>query len=377
MTQATPASPSRVLHVIHGMRRGGLETGVLNLAHGLPRAEFTQGICCLAERGELADRLPKDVPLWVLDRGKHDTGLWFRLARVLKQWRPHVIHCRNWNAWLDTLIAYWLTGRRGALVWSFHGFTSAARPPWRRRVASRVLARFTPHLMAVCQDSAQRYGHDAGIDPRRFSILYNGVNLDRFQPGSNRPVLRQELGLPADALLVITVASLVPIKDHAGLLQGLANVKAQLPANAYFLWLGEGEEQARLMALRDTLGLAERVQLLGNSDQVPRFLGAADLFVLPSLLEGMSNAIIEAMASGLPVVARAVGGNIELVVDGETGRLVPSQDPQALGTAIVELLTQPEQCYAMGQRARAHAAEKFGLDAMMANYATFYRRLGQ
>ena len=112
----------KVLHVIHGLRRGGLENGVVNLLNGLPTGKVEQAVCCLDERGEMAGRLARDVTITVLNRGRHDLRVPLRLARLLRDWRPDVVHCRNCNAWLDTVAAHRLAGRQGTLVWSFHGF---------------------------------------------------------------------------------------------------------------------------------------------------------------------------------------------------------------------------------------------------------------
>ncbi len=371
-TGVSVRQPIRLVHVIHGLRRGGLENGVVNLCRGLGE-EFVQGVCCLSERGELADRLPTAVPVWDLQRGRHDLGVWVRLARLLRQWQPDIIHSRNWNAWLDSLMGWWLAGRPGRLLWSFHGFTTDTTMPWRRRYASLQLARMTPHLLAVCHDSAVRFGTETGIDPKRFAILYNGVDVDRFQPNRTGVSLRNMLGLPERARLVVTVASLVPVKDHAGYLRGIAAMRSQLPAETYFLWIGSGSEQTALLTLRDELGLTDCVRLLGQRDDVPALLTSCDIFVLPSVLEGMSNAIIEAMACGLPVVARAVGGNVEIVVDGETGILVPAHEPALLVQAVSQLLHDGELCRVLGEQGRARVVEHFSLTAMMRNYAAFYR----
>jgi glycosyltransferase involved in cell wall biosynthesis len=332
-SDASSGRTLRVLHVIHGLQRGGLENGVINLVNRLPREQFAQSICCLDRRGELADRIAGDVPIHVLDRGRYDLRLPLRLARLLRELQPDVVHCRNWNTWMDTAAAHRLASRHGPLVWSFHGFADGEWFPWRRRVASRMLARMTDHLLAVCQDSAARYADRTGIPGDRFGVVYNGVDTARFAPASDRAQARAALGFANEEILVLTVASLTPVKDHAGLIDAIEGLL--LPANARvrFLFLGDGALRQALEARIAERGLQERVLLLGNSDQVSEYLSMADFLVLPSRLEGMSNAILEAMASGLPVVARRVGGNPELVVDGETGLLTRPGDVDDLTTA--------------------------------------------
>jgi hypothetical protein len=129
--------PIRILQVVHGLPRGGLENGVVNLLYHLPADEFEHGVVCLDARGEMADRLAPEVPLWTLGRGRHDRRTPGRLACILRDWQPHIVHCHNWNTWPDTVAAHAMAGRTGRLIWSFHGFVDSGGMPWRRRIASR------------------------------------------------------------------------------------------------------------------------------------------------------------------------------------------------------------------------------------------------
>ena len=367
--------PLRVLHVIHGLHRGGLENGVINLVNRLPADQFAQSICCLDQRGELANRISGDVPVFVLHRGRYDLGLPFRLARLFRELQPDVIHCRNWNTWMDTVAAHRLGSRRTPLVWSFHGFADGEWFPWRRRVASRMLARLTNQLFAVCQDSSERYAQRTGIPGNRFGVVYNGVDTTRFAPTGDRARTRDALGFSNEEILVLTVASLTPVKDHAGLIDAVARLSLPADARVRFLFLGDGPLRTALEAQIAERGLQERVLLLGNSDQVPAYLSMADFLVLPSRLEGMSNAILEAMASGLPVVARRIGGNPELVVHGATGLLTRPGDVDDLAMALRRLIDDAALRTQMGRGARQQAEARFSLDSMMAAYADFYRRV--
>lgn len=368
------AHPIRILHVIHGLPHGGLENGVINLANHLPQPAFEQGICCLDKRGEMADRLPAETPVWVLDRKRHDIGLWFRLAKLIREWRPDIIHCRNWNSWLDAVMARILARHPCRLVWSFHGFAAHDDFPLRRRIVSRILARLSDRLVAVCQDAARRFSRAAGIASERFEVRYNGADLARFQPG-DKAALRAELGLPGEARIALTVASLVPIKNHASLLSAISRLTPAVADSSLFVWLGDGAEREALQRQCRQLGLEQRILMPGKTDRVADYLAAADLFILPSRLEGMSNAIVEAMAAGLPVLAGAVGGNPELVVDEETGLLVDPLDADALAGSLSRLLSEPELSKRLGMAARQRAERFFSLPAMMRSYGDLYRGL--
>ncbi len=374
LTDRAAARRIRILHVIHGLSHGGLENGIVNLANHLPSSEFSQGICCLDERGAMAERLPAHVPVWVMGRKRHDIGLWFRLARLIREWRPDIIHCRNWNSWLDAVAARILSGLDCRLVWSFHGFATHDGFPMRRRAASRLLAGLSDQLAAVCQDTAQHFSHSTGVGSSRFEVLYNGTDLDGFQPG-DRQQFRRALGLPEQARIAVTVASLVPIKNHITLLQAIDGLSPEAAEHSLFVWLGEGPEREALQRRRQRLGLEERILMPGRSDRVADYLAAADLFILPSHLEGMSNAILEAMACGLPVLAGAVGGNPELVVHENSGLLVNPRDVADLSQALNRLLAQPELLERMGRMGRQRAERLFSLPAMMRAYGDFYRRI--
>ncbi|MGB5832816.1 MAG: glycosyltransferase [Thiohalocapsa sp.] len=365
--------PLRILQVVHGLPRGGLENGVVNLLNGLPEADFEQSLCCLDERGEMADRVIREIPIDVLGRGRHDLGLPRRLARVIRQRRPHLIHCRNWNTWPDTVLAHRLSGGAGTLVWSFHGFADGHWFPARRKVASRLLSLATDRLFAVCRDAAVRFAGLCAIPQARFDVLYNGVDCTRFAPVADRTALRERLGFAKDELVILTVASLVPVKGHARLLEAAAKVIAASNRKLRFLWLGEGNQRKALERRIAELGLGERVQLPGGSDIVPRYLAAADLFMLPSVLEGMSNAVLEAMASGLPVVANDVGGNPELIEHGRSGLLCAQGDRDAMTDAIARLVANGDERTAMGRAAHRRATQILSLDAMLARYADYYR----
>ena len=364
--------PWRVLHVIHGLARGGLENGVVNLLNRLPPEQIEQSVCCLDQRGNMADRLSRPLPIQVLHRGRHDLRVPVRLARLLRTWRPDVIHCRNWNTWLDTVLAHRLTGGQGTLVWSFHGFADGDWFPRRRRIASRLLAAQTDRLFAVCHDSAERFGRLAGIPIDRFSVLYNGVDCERFRPSTDRGALRASLGYRDDECIVLTVASLTPVKGHDRLLEAAARVLGRSGRRLRFVWLGEGSERAALERRIAALGIGGSLSLPGASDWVPETLAAADLFVLPSRLEGMSNAILEAMASGLPVIANAVGGNPELVDDGICGLLVDAGDTTAMADAILRIVEDEAMRTSMGRAARARAESLFSLQSMVTRYAAYY-----
>ena len=365
----------KLLHVIHGLRPGGLENGVVNLVNYLPEGSFTQAICCLEEKGEMTDRIKSGVEIFEVNRRTNDLYAIFRLAKVFRQWKPDIVHCRNWNSWFDTVIACLIGYPRAIRVWSFHGFAEGGDFPWRRRFISRILAFFTHNLAAVCLDSAERYSMATGINLDRFSILYNGVDNKRFMAVENKQFLRRRLALPQNAIIITTVASLTPIKEHTTLLKVISQVVDISNDNLLFLWVGDGPLRNSLIDKIRHLQLEKSVKLVRNVDNVFEYLGASDLFILPSRLEGMSNAILEAMSAGLPVIANNVGGNKELVENNETGLLCQFGDSHSMAKAISELIENSKLRRYQGEKGIQRVETEFSMESMIQRYMKFYTEI--
>ncbi len=391
------ATRIRILHVIPSLDTGGMENGVVNLIHGLPAERFRHHVACLLHTGPLADRLRGRAEVTELRAGRHDPGATLRLARTIRRWRPHVIHARNWNCWPDAAVARAIAGV-GRLVWSIHGWTSDRRMPPRRALACRQLARWTDHLCAVCRDAADRLAAETGIAAGRFEVLYNGVDADRFRPADQRTAARAALGLPPDALVIGSLGRLDPIKNYDLLIEAVAGLRGRpaersacgagpQPAEGcrhegcitkvVLVLAGDGPEEERLRRAAAERGLAEDVRFLGRRADATAVLGALDVFALTSRREGMSNAILEAMACGLPVVATRVGGNPEIVMDGETGLLIESGDAAGLTACLRRLIERPDVRGAMGSAGRRRIESMFSLARMTEAYARMYERVAQ
>jgi glycosyltransferase involved in cell wall biosynthesis len=254
-----------------------------------------------------------------------------------------------------------------------------------------------------------------GISPLKVTTIHNGVDTQKFAPlheaqraksrgqsaeGSRQEAagraervaqsagrlsvvrspqsalcaLRQTLGLPVDGILIGTVGRLDPVKDHSSLLRAFAPL-ARVGEPARLVIVGEGQMRGEIETQIRELEIGDRVQMLGERQDVSEVLKAFDVFTLPSIAEGISNTILEAMASGLPVVATRVGGNVELVEDGASGRLVDSKDVPALTAALESYIRAPQLRIQHGSAGRARAEKKFSLDRMAAQYAALYRNV--
>ena len=359
-------------HVIHSLGTGGLENGVVNLVNG-SGPDFRHVVVCAASDGAFRTRLRSDVEVVVVGREGGNARQIVRLTRVLRRLAPAISHSRNWPT-IDAVIAAKLAGVR-RVVHGEHGreFADPNGRNRRRNRVRRLLAPAIDRFVTVSHDLRRWLVDEVGIAAAKVVRIVNGVDTDRFAP-RDRDAIRARLGIAADALVIGTVGRLDPVKDHHGLLRACRRLASAHPDLAVVI-AGDGPCRGDLARLVATLGLEGRVHLVGERRDVPDVLAALDVFVLPSIAEGISNTILEAMATGLPIVATAVGGNPELVDDGAHGALVPAGDVDRLASAIGGYLADGHLATVHGKASRERALVEFGLDRMVAEYTRLYTTL--
>jgi sugar transferase (PEP-CTERM/EpsH1 system associated) len=360
--------------VVPDLEGGGLQSGVINLVNNLPGDEFEHEIACLHAGGRYRSRLEPAVRVQELQAGWHDPRTPFRLLKTLHRFRPQVIHARNWSSWPDSTMARMLAGH-GRLIFSLHGWDTDEPTSPLRAMGCRWLARRTDHLVSVSGHAARLFANEVGLDIGRFEIIPNGVDMRRFERPHDRTAIRRELGIDDETLLIGSVGRLEGIKDYATLLQAGAELIHHAGVACRLLLVGEGSHRASLERLAGSLGMGNRVLFTGWRDDVLRLLVAMDLFVMPSLREGMNNAILEAMATGASaVVATAVGGTPELIEDRRSGRLVPPGDRKALTQALFELARDRTSRLSLAEAARRRVSQKYSLIHTLQCYSGMYRR---
>jgi sugar transferase (PEP-CTERM/EpsH1 system associated) len=356
------------MHVIFRLHPGGMEHGVVKLVNGLDPARVQSSICSTTPCDPMMRPLVgPHVPVFELARtAGNDPRLVGALVRLFRRERPDVVHTHAWGTLVEGNVAARLAGVP-VLVHGEHG-TLQVRAY--QRLLQRVFWQRADHLLSVSSRLAERMSAVVGVARERIRVIRNGVHLDRFGRVS-RADARARLGLPADAFIVGAVGRLVPVKDHATWLDALAHLKARgVPALG--VAVGDGPERPAIEARIQALGLGTGVRLLGHRTDVEVAMAAYDVFSLFSVSEGMSNTILEAMASGVPVVATNVGGADEMVVDGETGYLVAPKDPAALADAYARLAADAPRRAAMGLAGQQRGVREFGIDVMLTAYRQFY-----
>jgi glycosyltransferase involved in cell wall biosynthesis len=372
-----------VLAVVGSLEVGGAERHLVQVLPRLDTARFQASVFCLTHRGTLAGeieaagvpvRAPAERPRadGALMQARRGVAALWRLRRTLRASRPDVAHFFLPAAYLVGGIAS-LGAPVRRRVMSRRSLNDYQRDHPALARLERLLHRRMDAVLGNAQavvDQLRREGAPAG----RLGLIYNGVD-----PGSaadRRGEVRGRLGIAEDALVAVLVANLIAYKGHADLLRGLAAERQRLPTGWTLLCVGRDDGiGAELRALAHHLGVAEQVRWLGQRDDASALLAAADIGILCSHQEGFSNAILEGMAAGLPMLVTDVGGNAEAVVDGETGLVVPAHDPARLGAALASLAGDPARRRAMGAAGRRRVREHFSLDACVAAYERLYEGL--
>jgi len=361
----------KIVHVVHSFGVGGLENGVVNLINRLDN-HFEHTVLCLSRSGAMAERLVNRrvaVVEMKLPTDKFRFPI-LKLSRVLRDVAPDIVHTRGWSC-VDAISAARVTGIP-CVIHGEHGW-EASDPQGRNRkrmLVRKCLSPLVDRFVTVSDDLKRWLSQVVGIAERKITRIHNGVDVRRFSIGQ-RDAARRLLGLDEAAFVVGSVGRLDPVKDHSSLLQGFQSL-ARSEKPAYLLVVGSGPMRQALQAQAQRLGIADRVKLLGERDDIPLLLQALDVFALTSVAEGISNTILEAMASGLPVIATRVGGNPELVEHGMTGQMISAGDVPALTEALRSYLSDADLRRTHGANARARAEQHFSLERMAAQYADLY-----
>ena len=366
-----------IAHLIYRLDVGGLENGLVNLINRLPAERYRHAIICLTDYTDFQQRLRNPaVTLYALHkRPGQDWGLYLRLWRLLRQLRPDILHTRNLAA-LEGQLPGFLAGIRYR-IHSEHGWDVFDVDGTNLRYTRlRRLHRPLVHIYIPLSRDLERWLRECiQVAGHKIVQIYNGVDTERFQPAIAPCTLLPANFAPPDAVVIGTVGRLQAVKDQLTLAQAFLRVLELRPgmhARLRLMIVGDGELRVRLLELLGAANALELAWLPGSRDDIPELMRCMDLFVLPSINEGISNTILEAMATGLPVIATAVGGNPELVLDGVTGCLAPPQDPAALAAAIEGYLDEPERLRRHGAAGRQRCESQFSLERMVQDYQAVY-----
>jgi sugar transferase (PEP-CTERM/EpsH1 system associated) len=378
MAGRAPVTAPLVAHVIDRLSVGGMENGVVNLINNAPPERYRHAIVCLRSFDSFRERLTApgvEVTAIGKSLGK-DPGFYFKLWRELRRLDPAIVHTRNLPA-VDCAVVAAAAGVRGR-VHGEHGkdILEATGKNRKYNMLRRAVSPLVHRYIAVSREIESWLSDTVGIPAGKIRQIYNGVDSVKFAPASAG---RESLPAPgfaaADSIVVGTVGRMEAIKDQLTLARAFVRLAALAPELAPRLRLamiGDGGLREPARQILAEAGLAERAWLPGERGDIAPLLRGLDVFALPSRYEGISNTIIEAMATGLPVVATRVGGNAELVVEGKTGALVPPENPDAMAAALYSYVAARELRVNHGAAGRASVEARFSMQAMVDGYLAVY-----
>lgn len=362
----------RVLVVIDGMEMGGSQRQIQHLLAGLDRQRWEPELAFFRCDSVLAEAIRRSgVPVHYLPKQRRvDLGFLIAFARLLRRGDYALVHAYSLTAELWSMLARGLSGRRPPLIASERSFY-LAKPAWYWPLKRLVLGRSAAVIANSCA-GARSTALRTDMPDAMFATVVNGVDIPALMAPGEREAIRRTLGIPENRVMGLFVGRLVAVKNLPCLIRALAMLEpGQRP---WIALAGDGPLRASTERLAAASGVAGDLCLLGERQDVTHLMQAADFLVLPSHFEGQSNALLEAMAAGCPVVASAVGGTPELIDEGCTGLLFPSGDAGALAAAMARLSAEPALRSRLAQAARKHVEHNHSQAMLSAATSAVYER---
>ncbi|MGP9801164.1 TIGR03088 family PEP-CTERM/XrtA system glycosyltransferase [Rheinheimera sp. NSM] len=369
-----------ICHIVWSFRTGGLENGVVNLINQLDQQQFRHSIVCLTDydAGFFQRIHSGNVAIYPLHKKPgHDIHSFLRCYRLLRQLRPDICHSRNIAA-LEYQLSAWLAGVRyrihGEHGWDIKDLAGVNRKYiWLKRLCRPLVNQY----VSLSQENLSYLQQQIKVAAPKLNLICNGVDTQKFNLTARDASALPEILRSSNRVIFVSVGRMVAVKNHPLLVNAyieLCRADTQFSAATALVIIGEGEYRAPLWQQLQHAGLAQQCWLPGNRDDVAAILPGCSVFVLPSLAEGISNTVLEAMASGLPVIATAVGGNPDLIRHGDNGWLVPSEDVAALKQQMLQCYQQPQQRQTAAVAARRAAEQQFSIAAMVSRYQALYQK---
>ncbi len=373
--------PPLIVHVIYHLDIGGLENGLVNLINHIPSDRYRHAIICLKGYTDFYQRITrKDVKIIALNKEEGlDPKLYLNLFKALRQLNPDIVHTRNLGTMEAQLIS--VVARVKARIHGEHGRDMFDLNGDNRKynLLRQLISPFINHFIAVSKDLETWLVNTIGVSPNKITQIYNGVNNRRFHTNLKKPTELGPTGFFGENTFVIgSVGRMAAVKDYPTLVRAfIQTLKKQPSARKHLrlLIVGEGITRNECMELTKKEDIENLVWFPGERTDIPVLMQSMDLFVLPSLGEGISNTILEAMSCGLPVVATRVGGNVELVKQGVTGKLIEAGNLNEMAEAILNYYTDAQLVKDHGAAARQQIEANFSMDAMMNAYLSVYDKV--
>ena len=370
-----------ILHLLHKFTFGVTERVIVNLVnHATEKSKNYICSFCDADSDFLKELTCPNPVVYSLSKAKgNNLSVPFRISSFCKQYRVDIIHSLGWGTYVEGLLAAKLLGKRRKFIFSFRGKTmeDTLGIPKRRIFAQRLLSNFCDTILAPSEESRKEYSQDIRIKPDKIQVIYNGIDLNRFHLSRSEPTkgIRETFDFRSDDIVIGSVARFDPVKNMGALVKAFSKIEKTTLGPVRLLLVGDGSELPGVQKMTFDLGLRDRVVFTGMRRDIPDCLGMMDIYVQPSRFEGIPNSVLEAMASGLPVVATNVGGLHEIVEDGKTGFLVDLDNEAGLIRAIEFLIGHGDRRRQMGADGKKRVLSRFSISKMVSDYEDLYERL--
>jgi len=352
---------------------GGIQNFLINLVNRIDQTKFRTTVINFIHSEPLVQSISQEVcPVLSLNKKPgFDWGLIRSLSDLLKGKKPDVIQTHNWG----TLVEGFLAGSMGGITRFVHAERGTLNRNWKNIMVQQLLWRRMDKVLCVSEAHKHEIIETIHFPSSRIHSIVNGVDVDKFQPNSTmRASFRKEMGLTDEHICIGSVGYLRPIKNHILLMKAGKEICHQYH-NVRICLIGEGPEKEKLMLAAQENGIQAQVIFCGARHDIPLVLNGMDVFVLPSLNEGLPNAVLEAMATKIPVIASHVGGVPEVVQNEENGLLFTSNDPTSLTRKLEDLISYPEKRKMLAQNGRDRVVSQFSLDSMVKAYEDLYQSL--
>ena len=373
--------PPKVIHIIYALGTGGLENGLVNIVNRTPVGRYRHVIVCLTEATNFSKRItvPGVEVVQLHKKPGQDWGLYFRLLKILFSLRPNIVHTRNLASLEMQALTLLLPGVKRVHSEHGHDIYDLGGTNKKYNLLRKSLRPFVHQYIAVSKDLENWLKHTINVPSTKLCQIYNGVDSEKFHfRRQAKMVITPEGFLPKAPIVVGTVGRIAEVKNQKLLVDGiklLIEKRPELKTNLRLVLVGDGPLYNSLKDYVAEIGLSGFVWMTGDRDDVPELMQLMDIFVLPSLSEGISNTILEAMATCLPVIATNVGGTPELISDGDNGRLISVDDEIGLALTIGDLIDNPESRIKMGRSGFNIVKSTFSWSKTVSKYLSVYDEL--
>lgn len=375
-------SKINILYFINSLNVGGAERCLVSLIKKINRQKFNVIVCCMRKTGELISEVEKlGIPVITLGYRPFNPVSIYRLSNIIREVKADIVHTQLYEADIIGRLAAKIAQVPVVIssIQNIHWWKSDHKLAPRIKAAiDRITVNYcTAKVIAVSDAVKEFHIKQVGYNSRKVTVLYNTINLDEFTlPGNLDPKRKKETDfeLQPETPVIINVASLTPQKGQVYILQAVPKVLKAIP-DTHFLIVGQGRLNPELQAIARETGISNNVIFTGLRSDIAELLAMSDIFVLPSLWEGLSVAVLEAMAMKKPVVATNIAGMSELVINGETGVLVPIRDADALADAIINLLRYKQKAQRFGDAGRKRVTKFFSDDVVVTKLENLYEQL--